>query len=286
MLTLLLLSSRFRAIARTVIVVLAVVLIWPVYLAMVPSRPHYTVRQMRLVDALSKEVAQWAGTLVMERDRAVFGIFQRDPFGTVSLPVREAVWRADCFDLIDRGFSEKLRERLRWTLPMYVLDKELLTLGLRCKARYALGGEVASFQDDSRKGQLRAHLVIWDVTLGSQVAQKDFVISDPPNSTNAPRETPARIHSIPITQKMFGWMVLCGLLPFLAAVRRSILTESSNLTRLVILLLLILLSGLAAYFLVVSDLEPFWSGAIMLCIVPLSALYHWKALAFLRENLQ
>ena len=267
-------------------IVVAVISIWPVYLALAPSRPHYTVRQMRLVDALQKEAAQWASTLELERDRAVFGILQRDPFGTVSLPLREAVFRVDAFDLMDRMFSEKLRDCVRWTLPTYGPEGELLELGRKCNARYALGGIVEKFQDDGTRGRLELRLVVWDVKTKGKIAEKQFQIGDAP-SPASPRRVPSTIlETIPITQRLFGWMVLCGLLPFLAVVRRSLLIDSENQTRLTILLTLILLSGLAAYFLVVSDLEPFLSGAIMLCVVPLSGFYHWKALGFLRENLQ
>ena len=286
MFALLFLFRRFREIVGTALIVVAVIAIWPVYLALAPSRPHYTVRQMRLVDALQKEAAQWASTLELERDRAVFGNFQRDPFGTVSLPVREAVFRVDAFDLLDRMFSEKLRDRLRWTLPVYAPDEELLELGKKCNARYALGGMVEKFQDDGTKVRLDLRVVVWDIKTGGKIAEKQFQIGDAPSSMNPRKVTSSILGSIPITQRLFGWMVLCGLLPFLAVVRRSLLIDSENQTRLTILLTLILLSGLAAYFLVVSDLEPFLSGAIMLCVVPLSGVYHWKAQAFLRENLQ
>ena len=286
MFTLLLLSRSFIAIIRAGLVVLAVAAIWPVYLAMAPSRPHYTVGQMRLVGALSKEASQWASTLELERDWAVFGIFQRDPFGTVSMPVREAVFRVDVFDIRDRMFSEKLRERVLWTLPMYQPDEELLELGQKCDARYALGGIVEKFQDDGTKCRLDLRLVVWDVKTSSKIAEKQFQITDTPGWMNSQKAKSSIIESIPITQRLFGWMVFTGLLPFLAVVRRSILIDSENEVRVAILLSLILLSGLGAYFLVVCDLEPFLSGAIMLCLVPLSGFYHWKALSFLKENLQ
>jgi hypothetical protein len=286
MITLLSLFGRFGAIVRTALVVLASFALWQVYSAIAPTRPQYTARQMRLVNALSYEAAQWASTLELDRDRTVFGIFQRDPFGTVSMPVREAVFRADVFDLIDRMFSEKLLDRVCWTLPMFQPDEELLALGHKCDARYALGGIVERFQDDGAKSRLDLRIVIWDVRKSSKIVEKEFQISDSSGWMNPQKTRSSIIESISITQRLFGWMVLTALLPFLAVIRRSILIESQNEVRVTILLSLIFLSGLGAYFLVVCDLEPFSSGAFMLCLVPLSGIYHWKALSFLRENLQ
>lgn len=287
MFTLLLLFSRkFRSLVWMVLIVSVAMLIWPAYLATVPTRPHYSSRQLRMIDDLSKHVGQWISQLHLERDLAVFAVFMRDPFGTVSFAARDAIWRSDRFDLTDPGVAEKLRERLRFRLRMYPPDEAITRLGVKARARYAIGGEVESFLDDSRQGRLIVRIAIWDVPSVGRIAEKEFVISDSHNSMTLFGERTLGLQAIPITQRLFAWMVLCGLMPFLAFVRRSIFIECSNEARLAILLSLVLLSGCAAYFLVVGGLEPFWNGAVMLCLVPLSAVYHWKALSFLRDHLQ
>lgn len=279
------LVGKLPAVGKALTAAVASFLVWQVYLAVVPSRPEYSERQLRMVAELSQQAVSWLGTINVDRGLVVFGNLQGDSFGVVSLPLRNALWRTDSLELAERGFIEKLRERLLWTLPTFSPEDGLPKLAQSRQAQYAVGGELVSFEDNGSQGRLTARLVLWDAAQSANLAEKEFLILDPSPKTTAlapAAETPG----MPVTYRLFGWLVLTGVLPLSLLARRRVLIEAGNEFLLAVLVCLILVSLLLSYLFVAKSVPPLWGGLIMLLTLPLSALYHANALAFLRERLQ
>jgi hypothetical protein len=261
-------------------------LLWQMYLAVVPSRPEHSERQLRMVAELCRQAAAWLVAANPEHDRAVFGNLAGDPFGGVSLPLWAALSRTERLQIEDRPFTEKLRERLLWTLPTFSPEDGLPEFAGRRHVRYAIGGEASNFSDDGRQGRLAVRLVLWDASQSAKLAEKEFLILDPPPSEKTVTGLETERPPVPFTYRLFGWLIVAGALPLLCVIRRRAFIQAGNGLLLAMLLGLIVVSALLAYLFVARTMSPLWGGALMTLVLPLSTIYHAKALVFLRERLR
>lgn len=103
------------------------------------------------------------------------------------------------------------------------------------------------------------------------------------------REIAAQDESRPassgVTQRILVWVVVTALLPLASlAARRAILTEGGNGLMLLLLIGFTAASAWVARAHVSDGLDPFWGGLLQLFLLPVAAVYHFKALEFLREQ--
>jgi hypothetical protein len=278
--------TKLAFFGRLLGVALASLVIGQVYLAIVPTRPEYTDRQLRLVDELSTKVAAWISSLEAHRDTAAFGNLDRDSFGAVSLPIRNAVWQTDRFDLLDRRFMDKLRERALWTLPTHEPEQTLGEMASEREAAYAIGGRVERFTDDGSSAALIVTLVVRDVDGRHILDEQTFELRDEPflGALALPAAAIETVERMPLTYRFLVWMAIFAALPFALLIQRTILTEGGNVVVLTALAVLVTVATITAHFLVGDSLSPFWAGALLLAVLPLSAFYNVRILTYLKEN--
>src|ERR1700676_2353648 len=137
----------------------AMVALRVVYQAALPERPPYTQGQQRLVAQLADEVQNWLDALPPSQTRAVFGNLDHDDFGFVGGAIRGAIWRSGRFDLAPRGFAERFRQRIGWTLPHWNSGAAVQDYARSRQASVAIAGSVLELTD-APQPTLQAHLEI------------------------------------------------------------------------------------------------------------------------------
>ena len=250
-----------------------------------PAPPEYSEAQLRMADRLASVASDWIRRLPLQPGPAVFGNLGRDRFGVVSRPLRDAIWRTDRFDLLDRGPVENIAARFSWPMITYGSCSELVREARARKARYAIGGELLRFEDLPGEQVLRAHLYVWDANASRLVDEKTIEIN--PNALGTPLcgGTPKAPGRLAITYRLFFWVLIAGLMPFVVLVRpKGLLVNSGNLGLFLLLALLTAAGGSLLHVFAGAGLDSFWSGLVLLVLVPADAYYNFKILAFFREN--
>ncbi|HOX02574.1 MAG TPA: hypothetical protein P5555_08860 [Candidatus Paceibacterota bacterium] len=254
---------------------------------LMPDRPEYTPRQMAMAGDLAEQAGSWLDRLGLDRGRAVFGNLDRDAFGVVSMPLRQTIWRIDRFDLLEPGIIERLQTRLGSKIRTYGNVSDLGRAAQSRKARYAIGGELIRFVDTSSESLLQARLYVWDAATKNMVDEKAFEIRRGFSFFIPPISGPvAQIENrLPITFRLFVWMAVTALVPLLVFLSpKRILEDGSNLVIFLVLAGLTGISGILSFLFVARGMDAFWCGFVMLVLVPISALYHFKVLAFFRTQ--
>lgn len=275
-----LLRSVFGLFSVLIVVSSAVRVLGWVYGALTPEPLPYSESQRHAVQETSQRVQAWASTLTVGHQTAVFGNLAHDPFGFVSGPIHDALWRSGRFDLLPRGFWERLRARMGWTEPCWPAGPSLVDYGRARGAELAIGGAVVNLADNP-KPALDVRLEIVEVATGRPLAVKDFVLE---TSTIGRLLNRPASPGYPSRDDILLWLAIIlilplGVLPF----ARPLLVEGSNAAILLTFFGLVAFDVFSAYLLYAGQCAG-WLGAGL--IVALSALclaLNYRYLVFLKE---
>lgn len=260
----------------------AMVALRTVYQAALPERPPYTEGQQRLVAGLADDVQHWlADTLPAGQTRAVFANLGHDDFAFVSGPVRAAIWRSGRFDLAPRGFEERLRQRIGWTVPHWTPGPAAADHARARHAAVVIDGNVEELTD-SPSPMLRAHLEIVRPATGEVVAARDFAIQ-PHAPLGALNRRLAR--AVPPNLRILAWIAIVLLLPLAVyPFARELLVDGSNGMILLVLLLLVAVDVAAAYLLYAGHVQGWMGGVATLAIFGLSFGLNAQYLSWIKTH--
>lgn len=246
----------------------AMVALRTVYQAALPERPPYTEGQQRLVASLGHEVEDWLdAALPPSQARAVFANLDHDDFGFVSGPVRDAIWHTGRFDLAPRGFAERLRQRIGWTIPHWSGDAAVANYARSHQAALAIEGSVVELAD-SPQPTLKAHLAVVRPHSGEIVAARDFTLQPRTPLASFDRRL---AFIVPPHDGLLAWVALILLLPLAVyPFARELLIDAGNGIVLGVLLLLVALDVGSAYLLYAGHIEGWIGSVLTLAIFALS----------------
>lgn len=235
-----------------------------VYQAARPERPPYTVEQQRLATGLAGEVQHWVGdALPPSQTRAVFANLDHDDFALVSGPVRNALWQSGRFDLVSRGFLERLRDRIGWTIPHWTPGPAVACYAQSRHAALAIEGSVQELTA-APTATLKAHLDIVRPATGEIVASRDFTLQP-----KAPLGALDRrlAEAVPPHLGILAWVAVVLLLPLAVyPFARDLLLDGSNGVILLVLLALVAIDVASAYLLYVGHVGG-WMGSVLTLVI-------------------
>jgi len=254
-------------------------MLWALHTCLMPERPRYSGAQVRLVEQAAHEAARWAAALPAGCPRTVFGNLENDRFGFVASGVRDALARSGRVDLVDRGFGERLRELISWTTPVTAGAANLARLARRCDAACGIGGRVLQFADTPSEALLVVELEAVDAASRQVLASRRLVLRDSLLSLGNGDGPPS------VPTRLLLWLVLLLLLP-VAVVPFSarLFSEGTHLEILAVLIALIALDVLAAYFLFLRHFSGFIAVLLSLAAFGVSAFFNVRVLGFLKER--
>lgn len=144
------------------------------YKVLKPTAPPVTTAQYRAVNETAEAAGEWFASLNLTKSDTVLPTFNRDPFGTVTDPIRDAAWRSDRFDLLDYSLREKLAREIEWTRPMATSLEEARKIAESRGAEYALYGNVEEFSYHNGAARLELSLSILQASDGTELVRKRF----------------------------------------------------------------------------------------------------------------
>ena len=248
-----------------------------------PTVPAMTSAQLRVARSLGASVSDWLGQLRVSRGRAVLLTLDRDPFGVVSGPVRDAFFRSDLFDLADYSVWEKFRRLIRWTRPIVATREQAVSAGRRRQGAYVVWGRVESFTDRQGEARLVTRLEIVETTRGEVVGARDFdqCVSDIAglvvgNGTGGYRW--------PFATRLLIWLAVTLCLPLVSLpLSRKILAGDSNAAILGLLVGHVAVSTGLAYLLFAWFGGGMIQGAVLFLACTSALFYTWHALVRVKE---
>ena len=253
--------------------------LWAFYGTVTPEKPPYSDNQRQMAEDLGQDVQQWLPTISASGGRAVFGNLESDDFGLVSYPVRAAIWRSARFDLVGRGWLERVRERIHWTVPAWGVGEDLHDYALGRHAQWAIGGTVLRLADDPQR-ILQVRIEVLNVASGQIVATRDFTVQPNGVARIVARVAPVRL---PAHVRFMLWIALVLLLPLsVLPFARNLLVDGSNTAILFTLLALVGLDVIGAYLLYLNGYNNWFGTGLGLAVVALSLAFNLKYLTVMK----
>lgn len=260
----------------------AMVALRTVYQAALPERPPYTEGQQRLVTELADGVQAWVEhALPPSQTRAAFANLDHDDFGFVSGPIRDALWRTGRFDVAPRGFAERLRRRIGWTIPHWSAGATVDNYARSQHATVAIEGSVLELTA-APQPMLRVHLEIIRPFSGEIVAARDFTVQPQTPLGQLDRRIAS---ALPAHMGLLAWVALVLLLPLAVfPFARELLVDGSNALVLLVLLILVALDVASAYWLYAGHVEGWMGSVLTLVILGLSFGLNAQYLTWIKEQ--
>lgn len=167
--------------------------LWLAYCAVAPEAPDYTPTHTELARRAARESVAWFRALDLAPEKTFFGTLGHDDFGFVSEPIRRGIRQLDKVELAQRGFCERCRQCVGWTVPTYADSAALLAAAKPLGCRYAVGGRVVRFSQWEDRVELELEIAVWDVQGQCQVGQKQIQLQsqDAPKQRVSQEPTPA-----------------------------------------------------------------------------------------------
>jgi hypothetical protein len=261
-------------------IAVAAATLWAFYGTVAPEKPPYSENQRQMAADVGQEVQQWLSATPVGTGRAVFGNLESDDFGLVSAPVRAGIWRSARFDLAGRGWLERMRDRIHWTVPTWSVGEDLRDYARWRHAQWAIGGSVVRLADDPHR-ILQVRLEVVDVASGRVAATHEFTVQPSGVDRLVTRVVPVRL---PAHVRVMMWVALVLLLPLIVLpFARDLLVDGSNTAILLTLVALVGLDVIGAYLLYLNGYDNWFGTGLGLAVIALSLVFNLKYLTVMKR---
>ncbi len=254
--------------------------------AVSPDRVELTEDMAELVSELAAEVGQWSARVAGEGDARglLFYNLEGDPFGDVSYPLRERIWKAGSLLPMDRSLFEKVRDYVGWTIPVYEPGPELARNARSKGAPLYLCGRVTRFSQMEERAELAVLLELRESARGAALARKEFRVGRGLLVASAGFVPDSFGFSLSLVERFALWLLVFFCAPFATLLLgRDFLSEASNATMVLIWFCLSIGDGALGLFLLRSVLEGVVGGLSLLVLLIVCFLYNYLALGLIRK---